>query len=175
MLKKSHNMDMLHGSLLDKILIFALPLAFSMILQQLFNSADVAVVGRFDSPQAMAAVGSNGAAINLMVNLFVGLSIGANVIVAKYIGKGEIQKIHDAIHTSISLALISGVILLICGVSVARFLLTLMNTPDDIIDLAVIYFRIYFLGTPFIMLYNFGSAILRSKGDSSRPMWSLIA
>ncbi len=168
-------MDMLHGSLLDKILIFALPLAFSMILQQLFNSADVAVVGRFDSPQAMAAVGSNGAAINLMVNLFVGLSIGANVIVAKYIGKGEIQKIHDAIHTSISVALISGVILLVWGLSVARFLLTLMNTPDDIIDLAVIYFRIYFLGTPFIMLYNFGSAILRSKGDSSRPMWSLIA
>ncbi|MBR0203542.1 MAG: MATE family efflux transporter, partial [Synergistaceae bacterium] len=92
----SNNIDMLHGSLLDKILMFALPLAISMILQQLFNSADVAVVGRFDSHQAMAAVGSNGSAINLMVNLFVGLSIGANVIVAKYIGKNETQKIHDA-------------------------------------------------------------------------------
>ena len=98
---------MLHGSLLDKILIFSLPLAASMMLQQLFNSADVAVVGRFDSPQAMAAVGSNGAAINLMVNVFVGLSIGANVIVAKYIGKNEFSKIHDAVHTSIAIALFS--------------------------------------------------------------------
>ncbi|MBQ6773018.1 MAG: MATE family efflux transporter [Synergistaceae bacterium] len=171
----SNNIDMLHGSLLDKILIFALPLAISMILQQLFNSADVAVVGRFDSHQAMAAVGSNGAAINLMVNLFVGLSIGANVIVAKYIGKNETQKIHDAVHTSISVAVISGFILLVCGICVARFLLTLMNTPDDILDLAVVYFRIYFLGMPFIMLYNFGSAILRSKGDSKRPLFSLAA
>ena len=169
----SNNIDMLHGSLLDKILMFALPLAISMILQQLFNSADVAVVGRFDSHQAMAAVGSNGAAINLMVNLFVGLSIGANVIVAKYIGKNETQKIHDALHTAISVAIISGFILLIWGMCVARFLLTLMNTPDDIIDLAVVYFKIYFLGMPFIMFYNFGSAILRSKGDSKRPLWSL--
>ena len=164
---------MLHGSLLDKILLFALPLAASMMLQQLFNSADVAVVGRFDSPQAMAAVGSNGAAINLMVNIFVGLSIGANVVVAKYIGKNETQKIHDAIHTSISLAFISGIILLIWGIVIARPILTLMNTPEDIIDLAVVYFRIYFMGMPFIMLYNFGSAILRSKGDSNRPLWSL--
>ena len=171
--QKSHQIDMLHGSLLDKILIFSLPLALSMILQQLFNSADVAVVGRFDSPQAMAAVGSNGAAINLMVNLFVGLSIGANVIVAKYIGKNEVDKIQDAVHTSISIALISGVLLLIWGLSVARPILNLMNTPEDIIDLAVVYFKIYFFGMPFIMLYNFGSAILRSKGDSNRPLWSL--
>ena len=173
MKRQSHQLDMLQGSLFDKILIFAMPMAFSMILQQLFNSADVAVVGRFDSPQAMAAVGSNGAAINLMVNLFVGLSIGANVVVAKYIGKNELSKIHDAVHTSISIALISSFILLIWGLSVARPLLTLMNTPEDIIDLAVIYFRIYFFGMPFIMLYNFGSAILRSKGDSNRPLWSL--
>ena len=173
MLHSQHQIDMLHGSLLDKILLFSLPLAASMMLQQLFNSADVAVVGRFDSPQAMAAVGSNGAAINLMVNLFVGLSIGANVIVAKYIGKNETQKIHDAIHTSITLALISGILLLIWGITIARPILTLMNTPDDIIDLAVVYFRIYFLGMPFIMLYNFGSAILRSKGDSNRPLWCL--
>ena len=172
-INKSHQIDMLHGSLLDKILIFAMPLAFSMVLQQLFNSADVAVVGRFDSPQAMAAVGSNGQAINLMINLFVGLSIGANVIVAKYIGKNETSKINDAVHTSISLSLICGVLLVIWGLSVARPLLTLMNTPADIIELAVVYFRIYFLGAPFIMLYNFGAAILRSKGDSNRPLWSL--
>lgn len=167
------SIDMLHGSLLDKILLFALPLAASMMLQQLFNSADVAVVGRFDSPQAMAAVGSNGAAINLMVNLFVGLSVGANVVVARCIGRNETAKIHDAVHTSISLALISGIILLVWGLAVARPILTLMNTPGDIIDLAVVYFRVYFLGMPFIMLYNFGSAVLRSKGDSKRPLWSL--
>ena len=172
-MKKAHQLDMLHGSLLDKILLFALPMALSMILQQLFNSADVAVVGRFDSPQAMAAVGSNGAAINLMVNLFVGLSVGANVVVAKYIGKNERDKIHDAVHTAIAIALVSGVLLLIRGLSVARPLLTLMNTPSDIIDLAVVYFKIYFFGMPFIMLYNFGSAILRSKGDSNRPLWCL--
>ena len=168
-----HNIDMLHGSLLDKILLFALPLAASMMLQQLFNSADVAVVGRFDSPQAMAAVGSNGAAINLMVNLFVGLSIGANVIVAQCIGRNDTAKIHDAVHTSISLALIGGGILLVWGLAMARTILTLMNTPADIIELAVVYFRIYFVGTPFIMLYNFGSAILRSKGDSRRPLIAL--
>ena len=168
-----NQIDMLHGPLLSKILIFSLPLAASMMLQQLFNSADVAVVGRFDSPQAMAAVGSNGAAINLMVNLFVGLSIGANVIVAKYIGKNEKTKIHDAVHTSISLALIGGVILLVWGLTMARVILTMMNTPDDIIELAVVYFRIYFLGAPFIMLYNFGSAVLRSKGDSKRPLNAL--
>ncbi len=171
--RHSNNVDMLHGPLLSKILIFSLPLAASMMLQQLFNSADVAVVGRFDSPQAMAAVGSNGAAINLMVNLFVGLSIGANVVVARCIGRNETDKIHDAVHTSIMLALISGIILLIWGIIAAKPLLTLMNTPDDIIDLAVVYFRLYFLGTPFIMLYNFGSAVLRSKGDSKRPLWSL--
>ena len=169
----THQIDMLHGSLLDKILIFSLPLAASMMLQQLFNSADVAVVGRFDSPQAMAAVGSNGAAINLMVNLFVGLSIGANVIVARYIGRNDKAKIHDAVHTSISLALIGGVILLVWGLAMARPILTMMNTPPDIIELAVVYFRIYFLGTPFIMLYNFGAAVLRSKGDSNRPLISL--
>ena len=168
-----NQIDMLHGSLLDKILIFALPLAASMMLQQLFNSADVAVVGRFDSPQAMAAVGSNGAAINLFVNLFVGLSVGANVVVAKYIGKNETENINDAIHTSISIALISGVLLLVGGITAAKSLLTLMNTPSDIIDLAVVYFRIYFLGMPFIMLYNFGSAVLRSKGDSKRPLLCL--
>ncbi len=171
--RHNNNVDMLHGPLLSKILIFSLPLAASMMLQQLFNSADVAVVGRFDSPQAMAAVGSNGAAINLMVNLFVGLSIGANVVVARCIGRNETDKIHDAVHTSIMLALISGIILLIWGIIAAKPLLTLMNTPDDIIDLAVVYFRLYFLGTPFIMLYNFGSAVLRSKGDSKRPLWSL--
>ena len=166
--------DMLNGSLLDKILLFAIPLAASMILQQLFNSADVAVVGRFDSPQAMAAVGSNSQAINLMVNLFVGLSVGANVIIANYIGKGKTQRIHEAIHTAMSLALISGIILLIWGLTTARITLELMDTPKDVLEMAVLYFRLYFLGMPFIMLYNFGAAILRSQGDSKRPLLCLL-
>ena len=118
---------MLHGSLLDKILLFALPLAASTILQQLFNSADVAVVGRFDSRQALAAVGSNGAAINLLVNLFVGISIGANVVIAHYIGQNEKRKINEAVHTAVSLALISGFFLLAWGLLMARPLLGLMN------------------------------------------------
>ncbi|MBR1673185.1 MAG: MATE family efflux transporter [Fretibacterium sp.] len=165
-----HQVDMLHGSLLDKILLFALPLAASTILQQLFNSADVAVVGRFDSRQALAAVGSNGAAINLLVNLFVGISIGANVVIAGYIGQDERRKIMDAVHTAISLALISGLLLLAWGLVMARPLLEVMNVPEDVMELSVLYLRIYFLGMPFIMLYNFGAAVLRSKGDSQRPL-----
>ena len=171
--QRSNQIDMLHGSLLDKILLFAIPLAASTILQQLFNSADVAVVGRFDSSQALAAVGSNGAAINLMVNLFVGMSMGANVVIANYIGKQEPQKVHEATHTAISLALISGVLLLLWGLATARPLLEIMQTPEDVMELSVLYLRIYFLGMPFIMIYNFGAAILRSKGDSRRPLWCL--
>ena len=172
-LQHENKIDMLHGSLLDKILIFSIPLALSMMLQQLFNAADVAVVGRFDSPQAMAAVGSNGAAINLFVNLFVGISIGANVVVANLIGTGEKRKIHDAVHTAIYMSFISGIFLLFAGILAAIPLLSLMNTPDDIMELAVLYFRIYFLGMPFIMLYNFASAVLRSMGDSKRPLFCL--
>lgn len=164
---------MLHGSLIDKILIFALPLAASMMLQQIFNSADVAVVGRFDSAQALAAVGSNGPAINLFVNLFVGMSLGANVLTASCIGRNEQNKINEIINTSMSLALISGFLLLIFGIITAVPLLKFMNTPSDVMDLAVLYLRLYFLGMPFIMLYNFGAAILRSKGDSKRPLLCL--
>ena len=170
---RQNQIDMLHGSLLDKIVLFAVPLAASTILQQLFNSADVAVVGRFDSRQALAAVGSNGAAINLLVNLFVGISIGANVVIANYIGQNEKKKINEAVHTAVSLALISGFFLLAWGLLMARPLLRLMNVPEDVMELSVLYLRIYFLGMPFIMLYNFGAAILRSRGDSQRPLWCL--
>ncbi|MCR4818360.1 MAG: MATE family efflux transporter, partial [Fretibacterium sp.] len=169
-----HNqVDMLHGSLLDKIVLFAVPLAASTIIQQLFNSADVAVVGRFDSRQALAAVGSNGSAINLLVNLFVGVSIGANVVIAHYIGQNERQKIHEAVHTAVSLAVISGFFLLVWGLVMARPLLRIMETPEDVMELSVLYLRIYFLGMPFIMLYNFSAAILRSRGDSQHPLWCL--
>lgn len=172
---KKNSMDMLHGSLWNKILIFALPLAASSILQQLFNSVDTAVVGRFASSQALAAVGSNSSLISLMINLFVGISLGSNVVIAHYIGQKKEESIHAAIHTAILVAIASGLFVLVLGQFIARPVLTLMGTPEDVIDLAVLYLRIYFLGMPFIMLYDFGSSILRSTGDSKRPLYALIA
>ena len=165
---------MLNGPLAGPIILFALPLALSSMLQQLFNAADTAVVGRFASSQAMAAVGSNSSVINLVVALFVGLSVGTNVVIASLIGRGRKDAIPTAVHTAVVVALISGVLLLFVGIGIARPMLTLMNTPEDVLDLAVLYLRIYFLGMPFIMLYNFGAAILRSKGDSTRPVYALI-
>ena len=164
---------MLHGPLAKKIFMFALPLAASSILQQLFNAADLAVVGRFTNPQAMAAVGSNASVIGLLVNLFVGLSVGANVLIATLVGRGERSQIPDAVHTIITLALIAGITILILGVFLARPILTLMGAPQEVIDLATLYLRIYFCGMPVIMIYNYGSAILRSRGDSKRPFFSL--
>lgn len=172
--KNNKEMDMLHGSLWNKILLFALPLAASSILQQLFNSADVAVVGRFAGSRALAAVGSNGAVVNLLVNVFVGLSVGANVVIARYLGSNEHKKVSAAAHTAVLVSLISGLIITCIGLVITRPILTLMSTPDDIIDLAVLYLRIYFLGMPFIMFYNFGSAILRSRGDTKRPFICLV-
>lgn len=170
----SYKIDMLHGPLLGKMILFALPLAVSTVLQQMFNAADIAVVGRFASSQALAAVGSNNAAINLLIGLFVGLSVGANVLIAKYIGQGAEDRVQSAVHTSVVVALISGILLLVFGQLYSRPMLEFMEAPHDVIDLATLYLRIYFLGVPFIMLYNFGSAILRSKGDSRRPLYCLF-
>ncbi len=170
---RKNEIDMLHGPLAKKILLFALPLAASSMLQQLFNAADLAVVGRFTNPQAMAAVGSNASVIGLLVSLFTGLSVGANVAVANLLGAGRRDDISDAVHTIIAVALLSGIFLLVLGMIIARPILTLMGAPADVISLAVLYLRIYFTGMPAIMLYNFGSAILRSKGDSRRPFVSL--
>lgn len=169
-----NKMDMTHGTLWNKILIFALPLAASSILQQLFNSVDTAVVGRFASSQALAAVGSNGSLISLLINLFIGISLGSNVVIAHYIGQGAQKNIQAAIHTAIVVALVSGFFVMVLGQFIARPVLLLMGTPEDVIDLAVLYLRIYLLGMPFIMLYDFGSSILRSTGDSKRPLYSLI-
>ena len=172
---KKAGMDMTQGTIWNKILLFALPLAASSMLQQLFNSVDTAVVGRFASSEALAAVGSNGSLISLMINLFIGISLGANVVIAKYIGQKSEENVQAAVHTAIVVALISGVFVMIFGQLIAKPVLTLMGTPDDVIDLAVQYLRIYLLGMPFIMLYDFGSSILRSIGDSKRPLYSLIA
>lgn len=166
---------MLEGPIAVKVILFALPVAVSAFLQQLLNAADIAVVGRFASSQAMAAVGANTFVINLMLNLFVGLSVGANVVIARYIGQRRVDDCQRAVHTSVMLALLSGVFLSAVGWLAARPLLTLLDTPGEIIDLAVLYFRIYFLGMPFIMLYNFCSAILRSKGDTRRPLYIMAA
>ena len=167
-------MDMLHGSLLNKILLFSLPLAASSILQQLFNSVDVAVVGRFASDQALAAVGSNSSVISLMINLFVGISVGANVVIANYIGQKDERGIKNAIHTVSVIALTSGCLLLVVGLLIARPILEAMDTPDDVIDLAVLYLRIYFLGMPALAVYNCGNAIFSADGDTARPVRYLL-
>ena len=168
--------DMLNGNLFSGILMFAIPLAASSILQQLFNSVDVAVVGHFAQNRAVAtaAVGSNGSVINLIINLFVGISVGANVVISNYIGRGEREKANSCVHTAMTIAIISGVFLLFLGLFIARPLLELMSTPEDVLPYAVQYLHIYFLGMPFIMVYNFGSAILRCIGDTRRPLYCLI-
>ena len=171
---QSNEIDMLNGPLLGKILKFAMPFAASSILQQLFNSVDIAVVGRFASSEALAAVGANTFLINLMINFFVGISIGASVILANHIGQRDSKSIRHAISTTALLALGSGVFLLILGILVSRPVLELMKTPANIIEDAILYLRIYFLGAPFFIIYNFGAAILRSKGDTKRPLYILI-
>ncbi|MCR5733404.1 MAG: MATE family efflux transporter [Lachnospiraceae bacterium] len=171
---QSNQLNMLEGSLLDKIVLFALPLAASSVLQQLFNAADLAVVGRFASGEAMAAVGSNAAVINLIICLFVGLSVGANATIAMQIGSGHRDRINETVHTVITVSLIAGVLLIIIGISLSAPILRLMGAPKEVMSLAVIYLRIYFFAMPAIMVYNYGSAILRSKGDSKRPLYALV-
>lgn len=167
------NIDMLHGPLLVKILLFALPLAASSVMQQLFNSVDVAVVGHFVSSSALAAVGSNAPVISLLINLFIGISMGANAIISNHIGQRSDKNIHNAVNTVAQVALLSGIFLLFVGVAIARPILTMMDTPAEVLDQAVLYLRLYFLGMPFFMIFNFGSAILRSKGDTRRPLYIL--
>ncbi len=164
---------MLHGPLLGKIFLFALPLAISAVLQQLFNAADIAVVGRFASSHAMAAVGSNAPVIGLLVNLFVGLSVGANVVIANLIGAGQKNRISDAVHTIMTLAILMGLILTVFGIVISPAILNLMGAPEEVMNLSVLYLRVYFLGMPVVLLYNYGAAILRSKGDSRRPLFAL--
>ena len=167
-------MDMLHGSLWDKIIMFAIPLAIGSILQQMFNAVDVAVVGRFASSEALAAVGANTSVVTLVLGLFIGISVGSNVVIASYLGQGREEKISDAVHTSMMTAFLSGLMLLAVSLLIARPILTLMATPPEVLDLAVLYLRIYAVGMPFIMIYNFGAAVLRSVGDTRRPLYCLI-
>lgn len=165
---------MLHGPLFRKMLVFALPLIASGVMQQSFNSVDIAVVGQFSSSQALAAVGSTGLIVSLLINLFVGISIGANVVIAHYIGQRNEKGIRNAIGTVAVIAVASGIFLMLLGLAVTRPLLELIDTPHDVIDLAALYLRIFFVGMPFMMIYNFGAAILRSMGDTKRPFYSLV-
>ena len=165
---------MANGPLLKNIFIFAIPLIFTNILQMLFNSADTIIVGKFAGDQALAAVGATGSIVFLITSLFNGLATGTNVIVARYIGTGNKDKIKDSIHTSIALAAAGGVVLTFVGLFFSKIFLQMMDTPADFIDLSATYMRIYFLGVIFLLLYNFGSAILRSRGDTQRPLYFLM-
>ena len=171
----SRSADLTSGPMLQKIILFSVPLAASSILQLLFNAADVVVVGRFAGSTALAAVGSNGALINLLVNLFVGLSLGANVVAARCFGARDEKGVQDTVHTAVALGLVSGVLLAVVGFCAARGLLELMSCPEDVISLSTLYLKIYFIGMPMTMLYNFSSALLRAVGDTKRPLYCLAA
>lgn len=171
---KSYEMDMTSEPLLKKILIFSVPLMLSGILQLLFNAADIIVVGQFTGSSALAAVGSTSSLINLFVNVFIGFSIGANVLVAQYFGARDEKNVHETVHTSILLAIICGLILIVAGISLAPPMLELMDTPDEVLGQAVLYMRIYFVGMPATLVYNFGAAILRAVGDTRRPLYYLF-
>lgn len=165
--------DMINGPLLPGILRFALPLALSSVLQLAFNAADMIVLGQFAGKTALAAVGATGALINLIVNLFAGLSVGVNVIVANKMGAKQHQEISDTVHTAMITALLGGVGLLLIGILFADTFLVLMGTPTDVISQSSVYMRVYFAGMPFLMIYNFGSAVLRATGDTKRPLYYL--
>jgi len=172
--KAKYEMDMTTGALLPKVLMFSLPLMLSGILQLLFNAADIIVVGKFAGDQALAAVGSTGSLINLILNMFMGLSVGASVLVARSWGAGDFRGVQKAVHTSISVAGVAGIVVAILGLVLGRPLLIMMKNPPDVIDGATLYIIIYFLGSPFNLLYNFGAAVLRAVGDTRRPLYYLI-
>ena len=171
----SKMMDMLHGPLLGKMLQVAMPFAVSSILQQLFISIDVAVVGRFASSEALAAVGANTFLINLLINLFVGISVGANAVIAMAIGARDRHRVRNAVGTTCVIAIVCSLLLLIIGLTFAPTILRWMATPQEILSDATTYLRVYFLGVPFFIVFNFGAAILRSKGDTRRPLYMLLA
>ena len=175
MAQTSRTGDLTSGPMLKKIILFSLPLAASSILQLLFNAADVVVVGRFAGSTALAAVGSNGALINLLVNLFVGLSLGANVVAARCFGARDEKGVQNTVQTAVTLGLVSGVLMAFVGFFAAQGLLELMSCPEDVIGLSTLYLKIYFIGMPMTMLYNFSAALLRAVGDTRRPLYCLAA
>ena len=174
MKSNKYEIDMCNGSIMDKLVSFALPLMLSGILQLMFNAVDIIVVGRFSGSEALAAVGSTTALINVFTNLFIGISLGANVLAARFFAAGRKEEMSETVHTSITLALISGILMAFVGLVFSKGALELMGTPEDVIGLSTLYMRIYFMGMPFFMLYNYGAAILRAVGDTKRPLLFLI-
>ena len=173
MAQKKYEIDMCSGSILPKLLKFSLPLMLSSVLQLLFNAADIIVVGNFASEHSLAAVGSTTALINLITNLFLGLSTSSNVLSANYMGAGDNDRVSKTVHTSLLISVISGLILTVIGVAFTEQMLIWMQTPEEVLDLSAVYLRIYFGGMVAMMIYNFGSALLRSKGDTKRPLYYL--
>ena len=174
MSKKSYEMDMCNGPLLGKILLYTLPLMAAGILQLLFNAADMVVVGRYAGSEALGAVGATSSLVNLLINVFMGLSVGTNVAVAHYYGAGRYSELSKSVHTAITLSVICGFILCFVGYFFSRPLLEMMGTPSEILPLSVKYMQVYFAGMPVILLYNFGAAILRAIGDTKRPLYYLL-
>ena len=174
MKKNKYEIDMCNGTIMDKLISFALPLMVSGILQLMFNAVDIIVVGRFSGSQALAAVGSTTALINVFTNLFIGVSLGANVLAARFYAAGKDKEMSETVHTAITLALVSGVVMAVVGLVFSRWALEIMGTPADVIDQSTLYMRIYFLGMPFFMVYNYGASILRAVGDTKRPLMFLI-
>ena len=172
-MRKSYEIDMCSGPLLSRILLFAIPLICSGVLQLVFNATDIIVVGRFVSSNAMAAVGSTSSLINLLVNFFIGISVGANVLVARFRGANDFDDAQETVQTALITAVIGGFVLIAAGILLARPMLVWMATPDEVIGQAVLYMRVYFIGMPATMLYNFGAAILRAVGDTRRPLYFL--
>ena len=172
--RNKYEIDMCNGTIMDKLISFSLPLMLSGILQLMFNAVDIIVIGRFSGSQSLAAVGSTTALINMFTNLFIGISLGANVLSARFYAAGKDKEMSETVHTAITLALISGIIMVFVGLIFAKPVLELMDTPDDVINLSTLYMRIYFMGMPFFMLYNYGAAILRAVGDTKRPLFYLI-
>ncbi|MBQ6867663.1 MAG: MATE family efflux transporter, partial [Clostridia bacterium] len=172
--RKTGTVDMLNGSLMKNIWLFAIPLMFTNFMQTMFQAADQVVVGKFAGQQALAAVGATGSLCFLIISLFSGISMGSNVIIARYLGAGNTEKVGKAVHTTVTLALICGVFLTILGYVLSRPMLELMSTPSDIIDMSVLYMRLYFFGSMFGITNFFGGSILRAKGDTKRPMYFLM-
>ena len=171
---KKYEIDMCNGTIMDKLISFSLPLMLSGILQLMFNAVDIIVVGRFSGSSALAAVGSTTALINVFTNLFIGISLGANVLAARFYAAGREKEMSETVHTAITLALISGIVMAFVGLFFSRLALEWMDTPSDVINQSALYMKIYFIGMPFFMLYNYGAAILRAVGDTKRPLFFLM-
>ena len=173
-MKKTKTFDMTNGPFVGNMFRFALPLIFTGLLQLFYNTMDSVVVGKFAGNEALAAVGSTGSLVNLIINLFVGMSMGSGVIAARFLGAGDKNRVHRCVHTAMSISLINGVIMMLIGFIFARDFLLLMNSPENVIELSTLYLKIYFLGAPGSLVYNFGASILRASGDTKRPLYILL-